>query len=243
MRASTSKIGKTTTIFRALDVDDIRRVIYECGFAKNLKNAFSGRGLQTSVWTAPAIPREILDSISREALLELEGDWGDPRAGLPIQVDRIDLETDGDVISVEIFNRAILLMHHDRDEVRRIHRVCEVLAAAAHSSEPTDTGGIRTQAVESHPRFGLEKAITLHRRQPGICDLCGTSISRTAAARHFAECAPRHDAKGELQTLVHLRITAPHHAGYWLDVEARVEARLDALDRCSEASGSSAAAI
>jgi hypothetical protein len=215
-----------------LDVNEIRRVTYERGFAKSLKSAVSGRGLKTSAWVAPAIPRPILDSIEREALEELAGGWGNPRAGDPIQVDMIELETDTGLIAVEVFNRGTLLAYEDSDEVRRIHRVCGMMEHAAEPAEHDEAEATTRGEPTLTPRFGLEEAMKLHRRQGGTCELCDESLTWPGAKRHFAACAPEHDAKkGDSQKLVHLRITAPHRPGYWLDVEVRDDARLEAIDR------------
>ena len=70
-----------------------------------------------------------------------------------------------------------------------------------------------------------------HRGQPGTCALCGEAVSRASAQKHVASCAPAHDVPGGTQQrLVHLRVTAPGLPAYWLDVEAKAEAKLEALD-------------
>ena len=114
-----------------LDVRAITRVCYTRGFVSKVSHLRSGRDVQVTEWEAPRIPQAVLDSVEREAVDLLVGEWGDPKAGDPMQVDVIDLETDEDLISIELFNRAIGLSHEDSEEVRRIHRVCEVLEVAA----------------------------------------------------------------------------------------------------------------
>ena len=56
---------------------------------------------------------------------------GWPAAGDPIQVDVIDVETAADVVTIEVYNRAILLVHLDAEEIRQIHRLCGTLEAAS----------------------------------------------------------------------------------------------------------------
>ena len=212
-----------------LDISRIREVCYERGFVKTKRAAFSGQGLETFVWRAPDIPQSILDSLARERFEDLEGEWGDPRAGTPMEVDFVDVDTDSDSFGFQAFNRTLLVLHEDSEDVRRIHRLCVALQEAAkHSGTPA---AVPTEQSPPAPSFDLEEALKRHRKQGGICELCGAYLTRAGAARHFATCAPVHDTKkGDPQRLVHLRVTSPVHAGYWLDLELRGDARLDALD-------------
>ena len=102
-----------------VDVRALTRVCYTRGFVTKLSELRSGHGVRVTEWEAPQIPQSVLDSIEREALDTLEGEWGDPKVGNPIQVDLIDLETDSDIVSIEVFNRAIALVDGG-EEVRRI---------------------------------------------------------------------------------------------------------------------------
>src|SRR5207253_7032762 len=98
----------------------LTRVIYTRGMVGKLSDLRSGRGVRVTEWEAPHIPEAVLSSIEREAVDTLEGEWGDPKAGDPIQVDVIDLETDTDVVSIEVFNRAIILLGDESEEMQRI---------------------------------------------------------------------------------------------------------------------------
>ena len=70
-----------------------------------------------------------------------------------------------------------------------------------------------------------------HRRQPGTCALCGEGLTRQGARKHFASCIPTHDLTGGSgEKLVHVRVTAPGLPAYWLDLEIKAHAKLDALD-------------
>jgi hypothetical protein len=93
-----------------LDVGDIVRVCYTRGLVRKLPDLRAGRDVQVTEWNAPDIPRAVLESIEREAVDVLEGEWGHPKAGDPIQVDVIDLETDSDVVTIQAFNRGISLI-------------------------------------------------------------------------------------------------------------------------------------
>lgn len=187
-------------------------------------------------------PQNVLNSIEREELDELDGPWGDPKAGSPIQVDVIDVETDEQILSIEVFNRAIGLFEEDFEELRRIHRACQALEAADSDGpdRSMDAGNAAADVVAAstlqppqiaRARTDLSSVLRQHRRQPGMCALCGEVVSRAGALTHLTECAPAHDERsGTEQRLVHLRVTAPGLPAYWLEVEARTDARLEALD-------------
>jgi hypothetical protein len=75
-------------------------------------------------------------------------------------------------------------------------------------------------------------ASTRGRQAPsGTCELCGQDVTRDGVQEHLAACAPAHDAPTAVsQLLVLLRATSPGMPAYWLDVEAKVDAKLEALD-------------
>jgi hypothetical protein len=216
------------------DVGAIVRIRYERGFVSRVDRVETGEGLRATEWKAPSIPQELLDSLSLEALDELDGPWGDSAAGHPIQVDLIELETDDDAVVIEILNRAMLLLKGSEDAMR-LHRACGALEAFADRGvdvpagiEPEAAAG---GATEEPPAFALDEAVKAHRRQPGRCELCGAELTKAGATRHLQQCAPRHDAPtGTQHDLLHIRVTARGAPGYWLDLEMRADAKLDALD-------------
>jgi hypothetical protein len=80
---------------------------------------------------------------------------------------------------------------------------------------------------------------SLHHRRN--CDLCQTSaemwdtsgeaLTRQGARQHLAVCVPVDDVASERKLrLLQLRATAPGLPAYWLDVEVKTDAKLDALD-------------
>jgi SEC-C motif len=187
-----------------LDLRAITRARYTRGFVGELSDLRSGRGLRVTEWEAPAIPAAILDSIEQEAADELEGEWGDPEAGDPMQVDLIDLETEADVVSIEVFNRAIALVHADGEDMQRIHRVCGALEGATsggpdlpevQSERKTTFTVFRREAVRPPAdEFDLSDVLKEHRRQGGACALCGDALadrveSRPKSTRQFTVCA------------------------------------------------------
>jgi hypothetical protein len=225
-----------------LDVGSITYVTYSRGFVKRLSDLETGRDLRVTEWEAPDIPQSVLDSIASEQIDALEGEWGEPDASDPIQVDLIDLEFTNDVISIEVFNRAMYLVREDSDEMRRIHRVCGALEAATPDrSEPVPGPADAAPAVAVFRRaetppieaatFDPSSILKEHRQQRGACELCGEDVSRRNAQSHASRCAPAHDLRnGPPQDLVQLRAMAPGLPAYWLDLEAKADAKLEALD-------------
>jgi len=217
-----------------LDVRTIRRISYTRGLVDTLEEALESRGLLITEWEAPNIPQAVLESIEREALHELEGEWGDSALAHPIQIDMIDLETDNDIFSIEIFNRGICLLGGDSDEIRRIHRICETLRSSEAAGRPAAVIDVRPAHETPQNSDAAIDWLTLikqHRQQPGTCNLCGALITRRKSRTHFASCAQARDTStGAAQELVHLRVAAPGLPAYWLDVEVRADARLAALD-------------
>ena len=171
------------------DVGAIRRIAYSSGFVDTEDEAHSGEGLVTSVWTAPGIPAAILECLERELVAELEGEWGDTGSGTPIQVDHIELETENDLIALQVFNRAILLAVENTEDTRRLHRVCWAIedAAKQRGLEPSPPRGperLDTRRGRRPPAIDFDALLKTHRRQGGTCALCGGSLTRRGAARH-----------------------------------------------------------
>jgi hypothetical protein len=220
----------------AFDVGGVQRISYSSGFVETEEEAWTGEGLVTVIWTAPDIPTTILECLERDFVAELDGEWGDTASGTPIQVDAIELQTDDDVIGIQVFNRAILLALENTDATRRLHRICSALDEAVRhgGTEPnttTDPRRLEARRDRLAPTIDRDALLKAHRKQGGTCGLCGLSLTRRGAARHLERCAPEHDSKGPEQLLAQMRVTAPGAPAYWLDLEARVDARLEALDR------------
>ena len=218
-------------------------VTYTRGFVEKLSDLRRGRGLRVTEWEVPHIPQVVLDAIEEEGLDALEGDWGDPKLRESIQVDIIDLETDDDVVSLVAFNRTVSLEESDNEEMWRIQRACETLEAAdpdaprlADGMDAASSGGIavptrQSSADPAEARSKLAAILKRHRQQPGVCALCGDAVSRTSLQVHLVRCAHAHEARsGPDERIVHLRATTPGLPAYWLDVEVKESAKLDALD-------------
>jgi len=219
------------------DLTRVRRIVYSNGLVRTPDEASAGEGLTTTAWTSPGIPATILECLERERVADLEGEWGDATAANPIQVDRIELATDDDVIALDVYNRAVLLFADNTEETRRVHRACVVLERAAkergpgHDASPPVLGARAPSTADRPEPIDLDALLKTHRSQGGTCELCGAALTRRGAVRHLEHCAPAHDkARGPEQTIIQLRVTAPGAPAYWLDLEVRDDARLEVLD-------------
>ncbi len=109
----------------------IRRICYLWGMSKRPLDIESSHCLNRVEWVAPNIPEEVLTSAEQENILEFGGECGDPEWGEPIEVDRVEIDADGQTTIITIYNRAILLMATDSEDVKRLHRFCFVLQKVA----------------------------------------------------------------------------------------------------------------
>ena len=75
----------------------------------------------------PDIAQKVTEAMLEERILELEGDFGDPALGEPIEVDLLTLETTEGVIRIRIFNRGIGLFLGGTDQLVRLHRFLSLL--------------------------------------------------------------------------------------------------------------------
>jgi hypothetical protein len=185
-----------------------------------------GEGIQLVEWSAPAIPPAVLESLEQEDTLAFGGFWGFPQAAHPIQVDIIDIETQHGRLTIEVLNRALVLLHSEDPDVEGLFRLCETLRRAAAG----ETDALAATPDPTPPR-GRRRRSGM-RRRPGACNLCGEEVDLADAADHAAQCAPAHDkSAGDEKTLTQLEVTAPGSPPYWLLAEARADATLEALDR------------
>ena len=205
------------------EIEDVTRVTYARAMVASLADFRRGQGVEVTSWAAPDIPRAVLDSFELEALDELPLNFGHPSAAEPIHAETIDVETRGDHLTFQIFNRAVLMFRENTAGTRRIHRVCETLRRAAAGQ--ADALVVSKERPEPRsPRRGPGR---------GTCEFCGTEMTFRDAAAHVAECAPRHDATtgaAASKTIWQIEVTSPISAEYWLLVEARADAKVEALD-------------
>ncbi len=75
-------------------------------------------------FTGAEVSRELQCAVLDNRITELEGEYGDARAGSPVQVDRLEIEHESGTTRITILNRAIMLLHGNDEVMRRLHRVC-----------------------------------------------------------------------------------------------------------------------
>ena len=63
----------------------------------------------TLILEQPNIPDEIVQLMEDEKIFELQGDYGNPGIGDPIEVDYLLIETDRGLQELRMFNRGIML--------------------------------------------------------------------------------------------------------------------------------------
>ncbi len=100
---------------------EVRRVTYRRGMIKTRNDR---RGLCTTTFEGNRLPQDVRDLVARNALQRAAGIHGDPRLGQPIQYDHLEIEYDGSVAQIEVFNRAIMLFASTNQDIVRIHQVC-----------------------------------------------------------------------------------------------------------------------
>jgi hypothetical protein len=105
----------------------INAIDYAWGLFETLRQMDASTALLKGRLEHPGIPLEVTDALVEERILELEGDFGDPALGEPIEVDLLTLETTEGVIHIRIFNRVIALFLSDDDQIVRLHRFLGML--------------------------------------------------------------------------------------------------------------------
>ena len=163
--------------------------------------------------------------------------WGAAKAGTPIEVHLIDVETDDDLISIELFNRALVVAEIGEDEdddegeddLWNIHELCASLDAAAGLTE----AAVPSRPRPSRPALEAPDVLVQEGVQPGACELCGTSLVAAEMRGHLATCAPANDVPGgAAHRLLHVHVTSEDSPLFWLELEAKATARLDQIDQC-----------
>ncbi len=100
----------------------VRKIEYVHGMAESLDNPQLLQGRKTTALEQPNIPDEIRQVIEEERIFELQGDYGNPGLGDPIEVDHLLIETDRGLHVLRVFNRGIMLLMTDDEKFRRMHR-------------------------------------------------------------------------------------------------------------------------
>ena len=110
-----------------------RRQVFEVSYRQGMADTvLAARRLPELRYVGSGIPAPVREAITRERIDELGGSYGDPSWGEPIQYDRLVVKSRSGVTEIEVFNRAIHLVHFETEPILRIHRVCEVVRRAGN---------------------------------------------------------------------------------------------------------------
>jgi hypothetical protein len=112
----------------------VLRVDYTWGMYESVADIDRSTARIAGVLTHPRIPLYVHDGLIRERIAGLEGDYGDPAVGEPIEVDVLDIETDEGSFRLRVFNRGIVLALGGDDEVKRLHRFIVAVRKALEAS-------------------------------------------------------------------------------------------------------------
>jgi hypothetical protein len=106
------------------------KVDYYWGMYESVADIDRSGASIAGILTHPRIPLKVGDGLIRERVWKLEGDYGDPAAGEPIEADVLEIETDQGTIRLRVFNRGAALVLGGSDEVKRLHRFIVTLREA-----------------------------------------------------------------------------------------------------------------
>jgi hypothetical protein len=74
-----------------------------------------------------SIPENLIDTMLEERIIELDGTYGNPDWGDPIEIDLLNIETKSGIVSIRVFNRGIILLMTNDETMKRLHRFFGVL--------------------------------------------------------------------------------------------------------------------
>lgn len=104
-------------VFRSMVVDAIK---YTRGLIQSLEDKSK---CKTLLLPADTFPRKIHDLIRENRIQDLDGTWGDPDCGSPIEYEELELIGKPKNVRVEVINRGIMVLSSDGEAIKRIHRV------------------------------------------------------------------------------------------------------------------------
>lgn len=103
---------------------ELQRIEYCHGM---LESGVKVEDLPIEVWSGSNILPEFHEAINEANLLDLAGTFGVEHAGDPQEYDHLKLVLTGETVEITVYNRGITLLFTDDEQVRRIHRVLELL--------------------------------------------------------------------------------------------------------------------
>lgn len=95
-------------------------ITYKRGMIKNLKEK---ENLPIHKYDWDLIPKNILDLIKDNKIMEIGGVYGDPKVGNPIQYDHLTIEYEGKVTTIEAFNITMFLAFAEDPYIKRVFQV------------------------------------------------------------------------------------------------------------------------
>ena len=101
---------------------EVNKIEYVHSMADSLDDLQTSKGRHTTILEQPNIPDEIMQVMEDERIFQLQGDYGNPDLGDPIEVDHLLIETDRGLHELRVFNRGIMLLMTNDDTFRRLHR-------------------------------------------------------------------------------------------------------------------------
>lgn len=101
-------------------IQDLEQVEYRQGM---IEKGMKPEDLPVKVWRGSKIPADVRAAINMENLLNLDGVYGNKKAGGPAEYDNLKLVLTDDTVEITVFNRGIALFMSDDRRIRRIHRV------------------------------------------------------------------------------------------------------------------------
>lgn len=154
----------------------IKKITYSRGFRED-PNDF--KGLKTIAWTAPEIPKPILDSLDKENILGLPEILGKPDAVSPAQIERVEMVTEEKTLSRTVYNREAPLFHSDAEWLDRISRFFQVMREEEEIRKILK--GLEGKSGKSTQR-ALKKAIKLREKiTPHLLKLIEDSTAKGEA--------------------------------------------------------------
>jgi hypothetical protein len=92
-----------------------------------LKNPRDRKRDYVIAFVGDEMPQELSKAIAENEILDLDGTFGDPALGEPIEYDHVVIEHDRGKTEIEFYNKGITLAMGDNEEDKRIFRVCVLL--------------------------------------------------------------------------------------------------------------------
>ena len=103
----------------------IEAIKYTQGMLDSLKDK---SGCSVMYLLAEDFPKETIDLIYKNRINELQGTLGVASLGSPIEYEKLELRAKPKDITIEVFNRGIMLMTTDDPRIVRMHQVlCQIV--------------------------------------------------------------------------------------------------------------------